>query len=198
MFFQIPPPPPVTQAPLTSPAPASDQVQTPTPTTPTPAPATPAAAAVPAVPPPAATERVFAGTAGVIFNAVKPDSVKDFEMILGRLKQALAGSSDPIRRQQSAGWKIFKATEPGPAASVLYVFVMDPAVKGADYGIARILAEAFPAEAPALYRTYIASFASGQSLLNLQPAPTVPTAPETVLRPLTVPAPAAPAATTVP
>ena len=189
MFFQIPPPPPpVTQSPVPAPAPTPGQAPaTPSPTTsPPPPPATPVAV-VPVAPPPAATERVFAGTAGMIFNAIKPDSVKDFEMILGRLKQALAASSDPIRRQQAAGWKIFKATEPGPTASVLYVFVMDPAVTGADYGIAKILAEAFPVEAPALYRPYIATFASGQSLLNLQPAP----APDTVLRPVTVPAPAA-------
>ncbi len=189
MFFQIPPPPPPAPAPAVTQAPTP--TQTPAPGSPATPPGTTPVTALPAAPPPAATERVFAGTAGVIFNAIKPDSVKDFEMILGRLKQALAASPDPVRRQQATGWKIFRATEPGPAASVLYVFVMDPAVKGADYGVAKILAEAYPAEAPALYRTYIATFASGQSLLNLQPAP----GPETAVRPLAVPA---PAATTVP
>jgi hypothetical protein len=51
---------------------------------------------------------------------------------------------------------------------VLYVFVMDPAVKGADYGVAKILAEAYPTEIMDLYRMYSGAFAAaGQTLLNL-------------------------------
>jgi hypothetical protein len=124
---------------------------------------------------------VFGADAGIIFNAIKPEGVEPFEMVLGRLKQALAQSADPVRRQQAQGWKIFKAGEAGPANSVLYVFVMDPVVKGADYGVAKILAEAFPAEAQELYRAYIAAFASGQTLLNLNavPAAAAPVAPAT-------------------
>jgi len=150
MLQAVPPPSPATQAPV---PPAA---QAPAPTTP----ATPAA-------PPAVVERVFASDAGVIFNAIKPDQVKNFEIVISRLKEALAASPDPVRRQQAAGWKIFKAAEAGPAGSVLYLFVMDPAVKGADYGVAKILAEAFPMEAQDLYKMYIATFASGQTLLNL-------------------------------
>jgi hypothetical protein len=48
---------------------------------------------------------------------------------------------------------------------------MEPAVKGADYGVARILAEAFPAEAQDLYRLYTGAFATGQTILNLNPLP---------------------------
>jgi len=105
----------------------------------------------------------------MIFNAIRPDGVKDFETVLARLKQALAASPDPVRQQQAAGWKIFKAAEAGPGASVLYVFVMDPAVTGAEYGVAKILAEAFPAEAQELYRLYLGAFAGGQSMLSLEP-----------------------------
>jgi hypothetical protein len=43
---------------------------------------------------------------------------------------------------------------------VLYVFVMDPAVKGADYGVAKILAEAYPDEIMDLYRMYTGAFAA--------------------------------------
>ena len=105
----------------------------------------------------------------MIFSAIKPAAAKDFETVLNRLRQALLGSADPVRQRQAAGWKIFKAAEPGPNGSVLYVFVMDPAVKGADYGVAKILAEAYPAEAQQLYKLYIGAFASGQTLLNLEP-----------------------------
>jgi hypothetical protein len=161
MFLQVAPPPPApAQTAPAAPVPGQTPPSTPAPGETTPA--TPAAAPAPAIP------RVFGGEAGLIFNAVRPDAVMDFEMVLGRLKEALAASADPVRRQQAQGWKIFKATEPGPASSVLYVFVMDPAVKGADYGVAKILAEAFPAEAQELYRLYIGAFSGGQSLLNLQ------------------------------
>ena len=116
--------------------------------------------------------RVFAAEQGLIFNAIKPDKVADFETVVARLREALASSKDPVRNRQGWGWKIFKAAEPGPNGSVLYVFVMDPAVKGADYGVAKILSEAYPAEIMDLYRMYSGAFApAGQTLLNLGPVP---------------------------
>jgi hypothetical protein len=116
--------------------------------------------------------RVFASEQGLIFNAIRPDKVMDFETVLAKLRTALTDSKDPVRNQQGWGWKIYKATEPGPNGSVLYVFVMDPAVKGADYGIAKILSEAYPNEVMELYRMYTGAFATaGQTLINLQPLP---------------------------
>jgi hypothetical protein len=126
---------------------------------------------------------MFASEQGLIFNAIRPDKVMDFETVLTKLRAALADSKDPVRNQQGWGWKIFKAAEPGPNGSVLYVFVMDPAVKGADYGIAKILSEAYPGEVMELYRMYTGAFApAGQTLVNLQPIPSLnanpsPTAP---------------------
>src|SRR5258706_4560883 len=101
--------------------------------------------------------RVFASEHGLIFNAIRPDKVMDFETVIVKLREALANSKDPVRNQQGWGWKIFKAAEPGPNGSVLYGFVMDPAVKGADYGVAEMLAEAYPTSSLQLYRTYTTS-----------------------------------------
>jgi hypothetical protein len=43
-------------------------------------------------------------------------------------------------------------------------------VKGADYGVAKILSEAYPSEITDLYRMYTGAFATaGQTLINLQP-----------------------------
>src|SRR5262245_26951360 len=141
-------------------------------------PQTPSAPPAPAPPPgqnvvsPPPLGRVFAAEQGLIFNAIRPDKVMDFEAVLAKLRLALANSKDPVRNQQGWGWKIFKATEPGPNGSVLYVFVMDPAVKGADYGVAKILSEAYPNEIMDLYRMYTGAFATaGQTLINLQPIP---------------------------
>ena len=121
--------------------------------------------------------RVFAAEQGLIFNAIRPDKVTDFETVMAKLRAALTNSKDPVRNQQGWGWKIFKAAEPGPNGSVLYVFVMDPTVKGADYGVAKILAEAYPTEIMELYRMYTGAFATaGQTLMNLQPVAATPSA----------------------
>ena len=98
----------------------------------------------------------------------------DFETVLAKLRAALADSKDPVRNQLGWGWKFFKAAEPGPNGSVLYVFVMDPTVKGADYGVAKILSDAYPNEVMELYRMYTGAFATaGQTLINLQPVPSL-------------------------
>jgi hypothetical protein len=160
-------------------APPSGALQ-PQQTSPLPGATPPSPSAPPAAPPPPGQNvvspppagRVFASEQGLIFNAIRPDKVMDFETVLAKLRAALADSKDPVRNQQGWGWKIFKAAEPGPNGSVLYVFVMDPAVKGADYGVAKILSEAYPNEIMELYRMYTGAFATaGQTLINLQPIP---------------------------
>jgi hypothetical protein len=78
-------------------------------------------------------------------------------------------SEDPVRKQQAAGWKVYKAAEAGPNNSVLYFFVIDPAVKDADYTIGKILSEGFPAEVQALYKTFAESYQGGQAPFNLTP-----------------------------
>jgi hypothetical protein len=186
-----PPPAGALQPQQTSPLPGS------TPATPTAPPApVPAPGQTVVSPPPLG--RVFANEQGLMFNAIKPDKVTDFETVIAKLRAALAGSKDPVRNQQGWGWKMFKAAEPGPNGSVLYVFVMDPAVKGADYGVAKILAEAYPTEIMELYRMYTTAFATaGQTLINLQPIPTGPATPgsPTATAPsAAAPTPAAPAA----
>ena len=111
---------------------------------------------------------MFASDAGIVLNFVKPDKTADFEAVIARLKEALEKSSKPERRQQSAGWKIFRAMEPGANGSVLYIFTIDPAVKGADYTVSTILAEAFPDDVRALYKQYAEAYASGQNVVNLK------------------------------
>src|SRR3954464_4409974 len=104
----------------------------------------PPAAAAPAQQPAAqANPFVFPGDGGVVLNFVKQDKTADFEMIMGKVKEALAKSDKPERKQQATGWKIFKASEPGPNGAVIYAFVIDPVVKGGDYSVGNILVEGF-------------------------------------------------------
>ena len=116
----------------------------------------------------APTTRVFSGDAGMVLNFIKADKVADFEMVVAKLKEALGKSAKPERKQQAATWKIFKAAEPGANGSVLYVFIVDPAVKGADYSVANILAESFPPEqVNEIYKAYAGAYATGQNIVNL-------------------------------
>ena len=134
-----------------------------TPATPPVAPQAPAAAQ-PAVP----ASRKFTSDSGIIFNVIRPDKVADFEAILARVKEGLAKSQDPKRKQQALSWRVFKGLETGPGGNVVYIFFFDPAVKDEDYTVSAILTEAFPSEAQDLWAKYTACFVSGQTMLNLQ------------------------------
>jgi hypothetical protein len=117
------------------------------------------------------TARVFTTPMGIILNAVRPERVADFEKVVGYLEAAFASSTDATVRAQAQGWRVLKASEPGPNGSVLYVFLLDPAVSSADYGLGRILAEAYPEQAKLqeIWKLYTDSLASGGSLLSLTP-----------------------------
>jgi len=132
---------------------------------------TPPAQGAPAQPAPAAqaapTARTFASDAGMVLNFIKPDKTADFEAVVAKLKEALQKSPKPERKQQAATWKVFKSPDPAAGGNVLYVFTIDPAVKGADYTVSTILSEAFPTEVQALYKQYAEAYASGQNFVNL-------------------------------
>jgi hypothetical protein len=163
----------------TTPSPAGQQPPAPGQTTPgQPAPGQPpSGTAAPAQP---AQPRTFTAPVGLLFNTVRPDRVDDFEKAMGYLQDALASSTDARVRAQAAGWRIFKANEAAPGG-VLYVFLLDPTVAGADYSLSRILADAYPDEAKLreIWKLYSGSVTAG-TLLNLTP---VKPAPQTATTP---------------
>ena len=115
----------------------------------------------------APTARVFASDAGMVLNFIKPDKTADFEAVMAKLKEALQKSAKPERKEQAASWKVFRSPEAAQGGNVLYVFLIDPSVKGADYTVSTILAEVFPAEVQTLYKQYAEAYASGQNFVNL-------------------------------
>jgi len=170
------------------------------PTAPPPQPAAPAVAA-PGVAPPAAAApgaaRAFLAPAGLILNAVRPERVVDFELVIGYLQAAFATSASPQLRAQGQGWRMFKATEPGPNNTVLYVFLLDPTVVGADYGLGPILSDAYPDQVEQIWKLYQGALAGpgSQSLLNLtsvEPPPLPPAGAPVPAPGALVPAPAVP------
>jgi hypothetical protein len=141
-------------------------------------PAAPAQAA-PAQPAAPAQTVTFAGDGGVVFWQIKPDRTADFELVMGKYKEALEKSEDPARKQMAAGLHIYKTSawvppggqEPAPQPNVLYLFVIDPVVKDADYSssaILKTLYDVFPSEGQDLYKKFVESAAGGRNVLNLQ------------------------------
>jgi len=125
-------------------------------------PAQPAPPAAPAAQPPAATQPnpfVFNSDAAMLTFFIKPDKAADFEKVMAKLHEALANSDKPERKQQAAGWKLYKGADPGPNGTVIYVNFLSPALKGADYTISKILAEVFPQEVQQLFPLYRDAFA---------------------------------------
>ena len=98
----------------------------------------------------AAQAYTFATGAGLLFFYVRPDRTAEFEAVVARLSESLDGAQDATRRQQAASWRMFRSAE-SVKESAIYVFSFDPAVPGADYDPVKLLAEAVPAEAQALY-----------------------------------------------
>lgn len=110
----------------------------------------------------------FTAPAGMLLNTIKADKTADFEQLMGRVKEALAKSENPVRKQQAAGWKIYKAVEPGAGGNVLYVFFLDPAVPEAEYDPSRIFNEVFPNETQDFFAKLKEAFVSLNKInLNL-------------------------------
>ena len=149
-------------------APAALFAQTQPPTTP------PAQQTPPAQPEtPKEPRLTFTGDAGVLLFQVKPDQTAAFEELIGKVRAGLAKSEDPIRKQQAGSMKIYKSNEP-MSGNALYVMMIDPTVKAAEYDLFALLAESLgkeygTPENQAMVKKYVDAFAAGPNRLNLSP-----------------------------
>jgi hypothetical protein len=116
---------------------------------------------------PKASPFAFPGDGAVFLITVKPDKTADFEMVMGKVKEALAKSEKPERKQQAAGWKVFRANE-APQNGVIYMLITDPVVKGSEYSLQTILTEGFGATEGYNFAKTLADSAVGQQLFNLK------------------------------
>ncbi len=115
-----------------------------------------------AAPPPV----TFPGDVAIVLHYIKADKTADFEAAMGKVKDALQKSESPDRKQQAAGWKVVKSSDPAGEGQVLYLWIINPVVKGADYGLGKILSEAFPTDAAAIFKQYADAYAKGQLRIN--------------------------------
>jgi hypothetical protein len=111
---------------------------------------------------------VFDGDAAFVVSVIRQDKAAQFESILARLQRVLANAPDPRRRRQATNWRVFKSDEPTPEGTVRYVFLMDPVVPGADYGLGTLLEGLLPGDAPALYAALREAYVPGGSRMTLR------------------------------
>src|SRR5690606_12009619 len=82
------------------------------------------------------------------------------------LQEAIANTTDAATRQQWQGLRILKGVEPGPNSSVVYVFLIDPVVSGADYSLGPVLSAAYPEKIQEIWKLYTGAIIQ-QSVMNL-------------------------------
>jgi hypothetical protein len=118
-----------------------------------------------AAPAPAEPVLTLNGDAAIVTLLIKPDKQADFEDVLNKLKESLGKSENPARGRQAAGWKVYKSSQMAQGNAV-YIFMIDPVVKGEEYDITRLIAEVFPVEVQELFVKYRDSFA-GRAISEL-------------------------------
>jgi hypothetical protein len=98
----------------------------------------------------------FTGDVAVMAYAINPDKTADYEKVITQLKDALTKSEAPEAKQQLAGWKVIKAMTPAPDGSIVYIHIISPVVKEADYSIMNNIYAAVkdPAEQKAVFDMY--------------------------------------------
>lgn len=124
-----------------------------------------AAEAQDAAAPPAAPIMALDGDAAIVTILIKPDKTADFEAVLNKLKESLAKNEKAERKQQAAGWKVFKSSQMAQGNAV-YIFLISPVLKGQEYDITRLIAEVFPVEVQEVFAKYKDAFA-GRAITSL-------------------------------
>jgi hypothetical protein len=114
-----------------------------------------------------AQKLTFDADAVVWMVTVKPDKTADFEAVMAALKDALSKSSNADAKAQAAGWKVVRSGRPQPDGTIVYAHLINPVVKGADYGVMANIYAAVPdpAEQKVLYDKYAGSF--GANLMQV-------------------------------
>ena len=102
---------------------------------------------------------LFTGDVVIQAFAINPDKTADYEQIITKLKEALSKSEAPEAKEQLAGWKVIKNAMPNPDGTIVYIHIISPVVKTADYSVMNNIYSAVkdPAEQKAVYDMYRAA-----------------------------------------
>lgn len=133
-------------------------------------------AAAPAQPAPPPPKVPFTTPAGMLLVQIKPDQTAVFEEMVGRINEGLAKTEDATLKQQSAGIKIYKSSEPF-AGNTLYVVFAEPTVPDSDYDLFILFHKTLTddekrsPEFNQMWERYVGAFAAPMNRMNLSPLP---------------------------
>jgi hypothetical protein len=124
---------------------------------------------------PAAAKVGFTTPAGILLVQIKPDQTAVFEEMMTKLKAGLAASTDAALKAQTAGFKVYKSTEPF-GQNALYVISIEPATANSEYELFALMQKTMTPEqlrAPEMAETWkkYANVFAGLSKLSLTPLP---------------------------
>ena len=114
------------------------------------------------------TTRSFATPAGIMFNVLKPDRVNDLTDVITAVVDRMQKSADRTHQAQAKGWKIVRVHEPDRNGNVTILYIIDPAVPGADYSLLPLLKTYFPDQWEQMANRLAGAYAS-QSIMSLHP-----------------------------
>jgi hypothetical protein len=92
-----------------------------------------------------------------------------------KLRAGLGKSEDATLKQQAAGIKAYKASEPAAGGNVLYVVILEPTVPNSEYDLFSMLSKTMSddekraPETAEMWKRFSGAFASGVSRLSLTP-----------------------------
>ncbi len=111
----------------------------------------------------------FSGGSAVVMSYVAPAGTGDFERVMREYGGSLSASENAQYNQMASSMKIFRAAEPGPNNTVLYMWIIDPVISGANYAEAQILNDEKPEEVQELYDALLAAMeGGGRQTVNME------------------------------
>ena len=88
----------------------------------------------------------FDANSMMLYFTIVETAATDFEVFMGKAKEAFAKSAKPERQQQAASWKaLIKVDEP-QNGNLTYIWMLDPVVKGVSYDLGKVMSESLPPE----------------------------------------------------
>jgi hypothetical protein len=82
----------------------------------------------------------------MLYFTVAETAATDFEVFMGKAKEAFGKSDKPERKAQAASWKALIKVDQAQNGALTYIWMLDPVVKGVSYDLGKVLSESLPPE----------------------------------------------------
>ena len=114
-------------------------------------------------------------TPGLLLVQIKGDQTAVFEELIAKLRAGAAKAEDATVKQQLTNLKVYKTAEGAAGGNALYVILLDPAAKDAEYELFALLQKVMTPdelrapETAEFFKKAAGAFAAGYNKLSLTP-----------------------------